>query len=356
MRNTRTRIGAVVATFVLATSLAACGGDSEADATASELAGDSIDEICAAGPDEGTLRREATPDQAADWQAYGGAFTDEYDIEVVVTDGAGGGGRDLPAKFLPEKQADRAFSSDIFQARQYEVSVLLNDDYTVDVDWAALGYSEDMLSTDADHRGLRTERHPFGLTYNSEKYPADELPATYEELIDPQWEGKIAIDPTGSQLGPLAMADGMGADGAREWFDEFYDVVKPVVFEGNTASAQAIATGQFDLTLNSSQHNVKSQTDAGLPVDFKFLDYVPLNDLYHFVVAGTPRQNAAVCFANWWSSPDGGTAVMNELEGVSNDDIPPGTPDDSAPIAAQSEEDIQAAADFADYVAQKLGG
>jgi iron(III) transport system substrate-binding protein len=247
-------------------------------------------------------------------------------------------------------------SSPPFQARQYEVSVLLNDDYTVDVDWASLGFPESMLSSDADHRGLRTERHPFGLTYNSDKYTADELPGTYEDLIDPKWEGKIAIDPTGSQLGPLAMSEGLGLDGAEAWFDEFYDVVQPVVFEGNTASAQAIATGQFDLTLNTSAHNVAAQRDAGLPVDFKFLDYVPLNDLYHFVVAGTPQLNAAVCFASWWSSADGGTKVMHEIEGVSNDDIPPGTPSDSKVIAAQSADDLEAAAVFADYVAQKLAG
>ncbi|CUR58425.1 hypothetical protein NOCA250049 [metagenome] len=345
-----------MAALLLASGLAGCGGEEKASAGPAELAGDTIEDICAAGTDEGTVRREATPDQAGDWPAYGSGFTDEFDIELEVTDGAGGGGRDLPAKFLPEKQTGQDFSSDMFQARQYEVGVLLNDDYTEDIDWAALGYPTEMLSTDADHRGLRTERHAFGLTYNSEKYSEDEVPSTYEELLDPKWAGKIAIDPTGSQLGPLGMSEGLGLDGAQEWFDEFSEVAKPVVFEGNTASAEAIATGQFDLTLNTSDHNAQALTDEGLPVEFKFLDYVPLNDLYHFVVAGTPRPNGAVCFAAWWSDPEGGTKVMGELEGVANDDIPPGTPEDSKVIAAKTEEDIESAAVFADYVAQALAG
>src|SRR3954462_8168055 len=135
MRTRRTQTGAAGAILLLAALAAGCGGDNDASsATDTKLAGDSIDKICAAGKSEGAVRREATPDQAGDWDKYGSGFTDKYGIDVKVSDGSGGGGRDLPAKFLPEKQTGKELSADVFQGRQYDVSVLLNDDYTEDID------------------------------------------------------------------------------------------------------------------------------------------------------------------------------------------------------------------------------
>lgn len=321
-------------------------------------AGNTLEEICAAGATEGTLVREATPNQEAEAERYVGAFEEMYGIDVQLTGGARRGGSLIPQRMLTEAQAGQDFISDSFQAQQWGVEILLEDRYVQDVDWVALGFPEEWLTVDEDGRGLRSQRYFRVIAYNSDKYSANEMPSTWEELADPKWAGKIAVDPTGSALSYLALESGMGMEDAKAWFDRLLEVAEPVPFAGTTTSIQAIATGQFDITTNATLHNVVEQTNAGLPVAYKYLDYTMTSDLSNFVVADSPRTNAAVCFSAWWSTLDGGSAVMKSIEGEAsgNDDRLPDTPEDTVIIAPSSAGDLTAANDFATYVAERMGG
>jgi iron(III) transport system substrate-binding protein len=55
---------------------------------------------------------------------------------------------------------------------------------------------------------VRIFRVAGGLTYNTEKVKPEDLPNTWDELLDPKWAGKVIVDPRGRPLNQLSLVWG----------------------------------------------------------------------------------------------------------------------------------------------------
>ncbi len=299
-----------------APSATAAGTPAPSAAASPTAAADPLADICALGAQEGKLVH--WQNHSEEYAKVIALFNETYpDIEVELLELSPD---DATQRILTEVSANRAPSADLL-ALGLDVAVpLLDRDLLVtDRDWAALGVPEDVIHESGQ---LRKQRTAVGLGFNTDKLSAAELPNTWDELIDPKWEGRVIVDPRGRPFDALSLS--WGEERALDYVQRLKDIVKPLVIEGGTAGLVAVAGGEADISTSGRSAEMLEQQANGAPVEIKYMDVVATIDNYNMVLKDAANPNAATCFAAWFSID--GQALYDEVEFKSNDAVPPGAP------------------------------
>ncbi len=334
MQRSRRHLRAAAIGAVVAISLAACGGGSD-DAGSDDKATNAakgtpqgIEETCAAAADEDGMEawlNFSKPDGIID--GFKKAYPD-VDVELLTI---------LPEDAVPRITTEAASgsqpSADVFYGGLPSLAPLASRDLIEPVDWESLGVNPEFISV-ADT--VRVAVVAYGIGFNTEKYSAEDLPNTWDELIDPKWDGKLLLDPRGRPYSFLSVDWGQEETVAH--VKELIKVTNPVVVQGTTAGLLAVAAGEGDILLNSKTAETQEQVETGAPLGIKLLDTIPVEGTQLGVVKGTEQPNAAQCFTAWVASEDGSAAIL-EADFKSNE-LPPEVPDDALTVEVETEEDL----------------
>jgi len=166
-------------------------------------------------------------------------------------------------------------------------------------DWTKWGQPSDQLLNGL----LRHYRVWRGLGYNTQTVQPEELPNTWEELVDPKWAGQVVVDPRGYTFQDLGVA--WGEEKLLDYVTRLKATVNPLVQKGITDDTTAVASGQVKLNTNARDAETAENQAKGAPIDIKYLDYVIVDDSYNGVVKGAQHPNAAACLIGWMNSPEG---------------------------------------------------
>jgi len=333
-RSTSPALRLLAVPTTLALVLAACGGGAPEEtggATGSETPG-TYEEICAAGAEEGTVVHWHNHSDGI--QEVYAAFNEEHpDIQV---EGLEMTPDDAAQRVLTEVSAGRAVSVDIIAGQADVFQEIINQDLVnTGIDWASHGVSDDLIH---DTNMVRIHRIAMGLGYNTDSLTPEDLPDTWEELIDERWAGEVIVDPRGRPFDQLSLV--WGADEALDYVQRLHDVVQPLVIEGGTDGLLAVASGEAQITTGGRTAETLEQQAEGAPIDLKFLDFVPTIDNYNLVLADSPNPNAALCYAIWFSA-HGGQAVYDEAEFKSNETVPTGAPEGAEIVTVETLEEAE---------------
>ena len=146
---------------------------------------------------------------------------------------------------------------------------------------------------------------PWFLGYNTKMVKKEELPKTYEELLNPKWKGrKIAL---GSDNGSLILSGLMRVWGKEKAIRYFQQLAKqePAIQAGAPSSRiQLVAAGEFPLTL-ASGNTLQTFASRGAPVDWVPLEpvFVQLNTI--MLAAQSRHPNATKLFIDFVLSKKG---------------------------------------------------
>ena len=110
-----------------------------------------------------------------------------------------------------------------------------------------------------------TDENYFVIGYNTKMIPSGEAPKDWEDLLDPKWRGKIAMDPDNHLLyGGLEQR--WGKEKATEYFKKLSR--QEIQFRrGNTLLAQLIVAGEYPLGFVYA-HRVELLKSQGAPIDW----------------------------------------------------------------------------------------
>lgn len=145
--------------------------------------------------------------------------------------------------------------------------------------------------------------NPYVLGYNTRQVKKEEVPKTYEELLDPKWKGKkISID--NEAYGLLSgLIRAWGKEKAVSYFRKLA-AQEPVPMRGNTNRVQLTMAGEYPLIIAYAP-TVQRETSKGAPIDWVPLEPVAVQVNPMMLAAKAPHPNSAKLFIDFVLSGEG---------------------------------------------------
>ena len=162
-------------------------------------------------------------------------------------------------------------------------------------------FSEDLK----DSEGYWTGYYALatGLGFNIKQVKKEEVPRTYQELLDLKWKGmKISIDTQGHEL-LIGLIQAWGKDKAVEYLKRLA-AQDPVLGRGNNKRIELAAAGEFPLVL-AFTHSIEANKTKGAPVDWVNLEPVIIQVDSIMLGARAAHSNAGKLFIDFILSQQG---------------------------------------------------
>jgi ABC-type Fe3+ transport system substrate-binding protein len=183
-------------------------------------------------------------------------------------------------------------------------------------------YSDDMK----DKEGYWTALYalPTGLGYNTKLVKKEDVPRTYEALLQTKKKGlRISIDNEGESL-LSGLIQAWGKDKATHYMKQLatQDVVPG---RGNTQRAQAVAAGEYPLLI-AYTHSIEWFKLQGAPVDWVNLEPAVVQVNPVMLAANAAHPKAGKLFIDFLLSKDGQKLLQSFHRVTTRGDVKPNPP------------------------------
>ncbi|MBI2988757.1 MAG: extracellular solute-binding protein [Deltaproteobacteria bacterium] len=144
------------------------------------------------------------------------------------------------------------------------------------------------------------------LAYSTNLVKKADVPKRYEDLLDPKWKGRIAVDGRGP-YGFTHLRLVWGEE--RFWkFIKVFPDQKPIWDTRCSGSTDRVVIGEVYIGC-ASFPNVQELKAKGAPIEFLPLDPVYARVKLFIAIKGSPHPNATKLLLAWLLSPEGAEAV-----------------------------------------------
>lgn len=147
------------------------------------------------------------------------------------------------------------------------------------------------------------------IAYNTKLVKPEEAPKKLDDLTDPKWSGKIAIEQEDWAMMPFT-SKVMGETSSTAFWSKLA-AQKPKAISGHTEVATAIISGTVSLSPTVYAHRVEALKKKGEPIEWVKSDPVYAYLQYLGVAAKAPHPNAARLFVDWLLSVEGQNEIAN---------------------------------------------
>lgn len=268
------------------------------------------------------------PTRAAQAEEIIAAFEAEYSgLSVVHTQKSTS---EVTEGLLLEHQADKITADVADPGRD---SRLLDRGIFIDSSdiFADLGIAEGAIYAD----GLATLYVPLahGVMYNTDRVKGDDIPQTYEDLLDPMWKNDLVLEDR--LKGFIYLTDLPEYNGRYEnlWSeDRIADYLtrmaeqEPKILHGNTAVSNDVASGESAISPDVNFSSIGNAIVQGHPVELAPVTPNAIEQWLVGVVGGGPNTPGGRLFLRWLLSSDQGIPVRIEVQAGSSLDPSTGDP------------------------------
>ncbi|HUP97421.1 MAG TPA: extracellular solute-binding protein [Usitatibacter sp.] len=143
----------------------------------------------------------------------------------------------------------------------------------------------------------------YVVAYNTGRVAAADVPNSYEDLLDPKWTGRFAVE-AADVAWFAAVAKAMGEAKGVAFFRKLA-AMKPGIRSGHTLMAELVAAGEIDLALDAHVQGIARLKEKGAPIEWKALQPAFGQPSSVGVAAKAPHPNAALLFADFILSREG---------------------------------------------------
>ena len=157
----------------------------------------------------------------------------------------------------------------------------------------------------------------FVQAYNTNLIKKDQLPQTYEQLLDPKWKGKIAIEATDDDWFS-AVVNQMGEKKGLQYFRDL-GANGLSVRTGHTLLTQLVAAGEVPYGLTVFSYKARQLKHDGAPLDWYAIKPAIARSNAIAVAKNAPHPNAAVLFYDFVLS-DGQKILVDMFYDPTNKD------------------------------------
>src|SRR6266404_4283006 len=158
------------------------------------------------------------------------------------------------------------------------------------------------------HRHYVADRFNFfTIAYNTNLVKANEVPNTYEDLLNPRFAGRVGLEASDVDWFG-AVVKSMGEEKGLAFFRKLA-AAKPEMRSGHTLMAELVASGEIPLAATIYNHNAERLVVKGAPIRWKALN--PTFGRPNAVAVAKRAQHpyAALLFADFMLSLEGQTLI-----------------------------------------------
>jgi len=169
---------------------------------------------------------------------------------------------------------------------------------------------------------------PLVILFNSKMVPRKEAPSAIEDLLNPKWSGKMAIDDESFDW-LAALIDYYGEARGLELASKLGQQ-KLNIRRGPTLIAQLVAAGEFHIEIDAHHQEAIAKKKAGAPIDYHFPQpFVPAKSLIPiYMSARPPHPHSAALLADFLMSKRGQDIMHGHGRWVGHKSIITKGPDD----------------------------
>ena len=166
------------------------------------------------------------------------------------------------------------------------------------------GFPKESVTPDFDAVGI--EHTIRGVSYNTRLVAPKDVPRSWEDLLDPKWKGKIAIENTMSVF--ITLTDTWGEKNIIGYLRQLREQ-NPLFNSGVTNTMTLLGAGEFPIAINTLLSNTLILQSRGQSMDFAPIS--PMADKFapYVVVKNAPHPNAAKLFIRWLMGSEGQSMV-----------------------------------------------
>lgn len=167
-------------------------------------------------------------------------------------------------------------------------------------------YPEEFLVPDASTAIVNVTN--AGWVYNTNNVSEDELPETWEDLLDERWTGKLVGPPATDEINNLMTLSLVADEYGEEFLTQVHGQLKRE-YPDLVPMHEAVASGEGDIGLQSIEFFVDALAAGGAPLGFHSVPpgYYPIHALG--VAANATNPAAARLLAQYLLSAEGAESV-----------------------------------------------
>lgn len=223
-------------------------------------------------------------------------FNRYYGLNVDVRFTIGLSFPEMAAKIIQEHQASRRASTDVYVGSDNTVAGLLRAAALEPVDWAAWAPNvRNPALVTGRGEAVTFQSWLTGIAYNASRVSADAVPRSMQDLLKPEFKGRIATTPYAANFDRLAAADLWGKERALEYARAYAGQVAGLI---RCSEHNRLVNGEFDVfALDCNQTGALAAKARGAPLEFALASDVPLISP---VYMGVPKTAAHPAAAKLW--------------------------------------------------------
>jgi len=230
------------------------------------------------------------------------AFEERYPgltVEISRSNSSG-----VIEKMVTEARAGR-IESDVWSASQ--VQPLKEADLIQPYSFpTAANYPDDLK--DAAGTWVASNVYVFSPGYNTQAVPADAVPETYEDLLDPRWKGRMAWS-TSSTSGWTGFVghvlETMGEEEGMAYLEQLGQQDIAALDVSARQVVDQVIAGEYDIGLQIFNHHTIISADVGAPVDWIPMEPLMVSSNPTGITKGASSPCAARLFTDYQLSLEG---------------------------------------------------
>jgi iron(III) transport system substrate-binding protein len=283
---------------------AAALGVFAASSSSSATLDDSFQKLAAeAAKSDSVIWYESSPDDQA--QKIIAAFNQHFPA-VKLEHIRDTGGNSIGARIVQEGQGN-VRTADLATVGNSILMPLVERDLVAKVDWTGLGAAP---KTTPSPYAITCTAVVYVIVYNTDLVKEADAPKTWDDLLNPRWNGK---------LGGWVRAEGQGALSAAWGEDKVTAFIKkmnanhPVLEKSTFTLAQQVAAGELLVALGI-YHTAQPPLRRGAPIKVEITDPAAVDMLYDIVPARAKNPSGGELVALWLASPEGAKAYEDATD------------------------------------------
>ncbi|MHA6669354.1 ABC transporter substrate-binding protein [Homoserinimonas sp. A447] len=208
-------------------------------------------------------------------------------------------------KLMEQLAASQAPDIDLIATVPGILQWLDDADAIKSVDWKALGANDDDVSEELN--AVAVAEIARAVFYNTDLVDAADAPKSFDELLEPKWNGKIVTAALPDVFSPLAA--GMGKEGMVDFTESLLKDQKVAIAPNPTGVRAQVISGEYEIGYGIRIG--KNERESNAPIA-----YAPISAPViprAAVVLDKAANPAAAELLGYWLSTDAGRTLAYEL-------------------------------------------